>query len=112
MGPSQKVHSDQHRLPCRSQQPFGRLIERVAHLADGEEDVEEGRERESAVAVAATALETGAVVAHVDVGQLLDELHQEGHHRVQPVRAHLLAHERRQRARGRADPSVQHVGRT
>lgn len=80
------------------------------HLADSEEDVKEGGQRELAVPGAAAAFEAGAVVAHVDVGQRLDELHQEGHHCVQPVCAHLFAHERCQRPRRSADPPVQHIG--
>ncbi len=83
----------------------------TAHLGDGEQDVEEGGEGELAVAGAAAALKAGAVVAHIHIGQRLNELHQEGHDGVQPVRAHLLAHERRQRTCCRADPAVQHIRR-
>lgn len=76
--------------PC---QITGGSCENGPHLAHGEENIKEGGEREFAVVCAAAAFEAGAVVAHIDVGQGLDELHQARHHSVEPVCAHLLAHE-------------------
>ena len=49
----------------------------------------EASARRAVGGVPSAPLQAAAVVAHVDVGQALDEGHQDGHDGVQPVRAHL-----------------------
>lgn len=79
-----------------------------ARLGEG---VEERGERDGAVVGAGLALEAAAVVADVDVGELLDEAHEVGHDAVEAVCVHLAPHARHQRPRRRLQPPVEHVAR-
>ena len=59
--------------------------------------------------MASRSLKGVSVVPDIDVGQVVDELHQDWDHCVEAVGVHFLSHEGSQAAGGCIDPSVQHV---
>lgn len=73
-----------HSLPIPSA-ALRTLPAHTAHLAHGEQHLKEGGQREEGVLAPAPPLEPLAVEAHVDVGQVVNELHQVGHHGVEPA---------------------------
>ncbi|KAI3485375.1 hypothetical protein L1887_51349 [Cichorium endivia] len=127
-----RVHADHaaqlhHRLERLELSLDHRVKVRLVHLGEREEVyaavvllvVRRGRghvlaqalvQRRLCVVHAVLALEATAVEADVPVGQLVDQLAQTRHHRVQTVRRHLVADEADERLAAREDPAVHDVG--
>ena len=82
-----------------------------ARLTDRQQCLVQDGERHAAVGRPRLPLEPLAVVAHIDVGQVVEKPYQARHDGVQPVGGHLFAHEVGERPHGRAYPAIQYVAR-
>ena len=78
-------------------------------LADGEQHIIERHESHHGILTPLGPLQPPPVVAHINVGQVVDELQQHWNHGVQPVTIHLLTHETCQTSRCRIYPPVQNI---
>ena len=82
---------------------------KLTDLANSEQHIVQGDQGHEGIVCALGTLQPPPVVAHIDVGQVVDELDQHRHHSVQPVPVHLLCYKAGEGARGGVDPSVQDI---